>query len=216
MDDLREHIRKLREDFSRGALSESDADPDPAKQFSKWMAQAVEARVPEVQAMTLCTATREGRPSGRVVYLREFGDHEYWFYTNYQSRKGLELDLNPQAAVSFFWPQLERQIRIEGTVRRCGDDRSDAYFNLRPYDSKLGAWASSQSAPLKSRQSLEAEVERFRKEYAPDAIRRPPHWGGYILTADYYEFWQGRPSRLHDRLCYRLHVESWKLVRLAP
>jgi pyridoxamine 5'-phosphate oxidase len=216
MDDLRDHIKKLREDFSRGALNEDDADADPSKQFAVWMAQAVEARVPEVQAMSLCTVSPEGQPSSRIVYLREFGAHDFSFYTNYKSKKAKELEANPRAALTFFWPQLERQIRIEGDVKRSDPAGSDAYFNLRPYDSKLGAWASMQSGALKSREELEANVESMRKRYPPSEIKRPEFWGGLVLTARYYEFWQGRKSRLHDRLSYFKEGKAWRMQRLYP
>lgn len=216
MDDLREHIRRLREEFSRGALTESEAEEDPSKQFAKWMAQAVEARVPEPQAMNLCTVSPEGQPSSRIVYLREFGNHDFCFYTNYRSKKAAELDANPRAAITFFWPELERQVRIEGVVHRAEAARSDAYFDLRPYESKVGAWASSQSSEIRSRSELESRVEEIRSRYASSNIRRPDFWGGLIVTAGYYEFWQGRRSRLHDRIAYSKVNDTWKKSRLSP
>jgi pyridoxamine 5'-phosphate oxidase len=216
VDELREHIHKLREDFSRGSLSEHDVHKDPAEQFRHWMSQAVEARVPEVQAMNLSTVSSAGQPSSRIVYLREFGEHEFCFYTNFNSRKAKDLEQNPRAAITFFWPQLERQIRIEGMVKKAANAQSDAYYNLRPYDSKLGAWASSQSGAIGSREELERKVEEFRKQFPPDKIKRPEHWGGYVVIAEYYEFWQGRKSRLHDRISYSLHRSEWRIGRLAP
>jgi pyridoxamine 5'-phosphate oxidase len=216
LDDLSDHIRKLREDFSAGALNESDADPDPASQFRLWMSHAVEARVPEMQAMNLATVSRSGRPSSRIVYLREFGENEFCFYTNYDSKKSKELESNPCAALTFFWPQLERQVRIEGVIRKAPASQSDAYFNLRPYDSKLGALASPQSSVIASRGELEKKVEEMRSRFSPDKIKRPDHWGGFVLTSDYYEFWQGRKSRLHDRLAYVREGSAWKISRIAP
>ena len=215
-DNLKEHIRRLREDFSRGRLDEAATDPDPAKQFRKWMEEAVEARIIELQAMNLSTVSADGRPSSRIVYLREFGDHQYTFYTNYNSRKARELEANNNAALTFYWPHLERQVRIEGTVNRSAAQMSDAYFVNRPYESKLGAWASNQSGPLKSRADLEKKISEVRTAMPADKIARPPHWGGLTLTANYYEFWQGRESRLHDRLCYSRNADSWQISRIAP
>lgn len=216
MDQLGDHILKLREDFTKGTLSESDVDKDPFKQFTLWLNQAVQARIPEVQAMTLSTADKTGKPSARVVYLREFSANTFCFYTNYESRKSQELLENPYAGLSFFWPELERQIRIEGTVSKAPTAQSDMYFNSRPYDSKIGAWASHQSSPLASRKELEDKIQELKQEHSPETIRRPAHWGGFILTANYYEFWQGRKSRLHDRIEYRLHNGQWTSGRLSP
>ncbi len=216
MDDLQQHIHKLREDFSKGALSEDEAEKDPALQFKIWMQQAVESHVPEVQAMNLATVSADGKPSSRIVYLREFGDHSYCFYTNYQSKKARELEQQPFAALTFFWPQLERQIRIEGTVEKADAKQSDAYFNLRPFESKVGAWASNQSGKLLSRRELENRVETLKLQFDPANIQRPDFWGGLVLKANYYEFWQGRKSRLHDRLAYSLTNSAWTISRLAP
>lgn len=216
MDDLRNHINKLREDFSHGELNEKDVHHDPSQQFSKWLHQAIETKVPEAQAMQLATVSESGRPSSRIVYLREFHNNQYWFYTNYNSKKVKELDLNSQSCITFFWPQIERQIRIEGTVTRATEKESDDYFNSRPYESKIGAWASAQSNTLLSREELENKVEELKKLNTPEEIKRPPHWGGLILSADYYEFWQGRKSRLHDRICYQLKNNNWELSRIAP
>jgi pyridoxamine 5'-phosphate oxidase len=166
--------------------------------------------------MTLSTVSENNTPSSRIVYLREFRDDQFWFYGNYESRKGKQLKQNSAACLNFFWPQLERQVRIEGIVEVCHDSSSDAYFNNRPYESKLGAWASQQSGALNSREELEAQVERIRKEYEGKEIKRPPFWGGWILKANYYEFWQGRKSRLHDRICYELNNDQWQIKRIAP
>jgi pyridoxamine 5'-phosphate oxidase len=216
MDDLKTYINKLREDFTQGMLSESDVDPDPSQQFKLWLQQAVESRITEVQAMTLATVSEKGRPSSRIVYLREFESNKFWFYTNYASKKARELSTVPFASITFFWKELERQVRIEGRVTKADTSHSDAYFNARPYDSKVGAWASPQSQPLNSRDELEKKVIDLSKKFSPESIKRPDHWGGYVVYADYYEFWQGRKSRLHDRISYTLKESLWELKRLAP
>jgi len=216
MDDLRAHINKLREDFSQGILTEKDADANPAEQFKLWLQQAVESRVTEVQAMDLCTVSPEGKPSSRIVYMREFNNNNYWFYTNYNSRKAQDLQKNPNVCATFFWKELERQVRIEGKVTKATAAESDAYFNARPFDSKIGAWASEQSRALTSRDELEKKVEELKNKYTPENIKRPDFWGGYIITANYYEFWQGRKSRLHDRIIYTQSDAIWKIRRLFP
>lgn len=216
MDELKKHIVKLREDFTKSTLDESVLNPLPHLQFESWLSEAVSAEVPEVQAMTLSTVSPENKPSSRVVYLREFEEGRFWFYGNYESKKGSHLQHNPNACLNFFWPQLERQIRIEGTVSRCEASYSDQYFNARPTESKLGAWASAQSRPLSGRQELEKAVESYRTRFDKEEINRPPYWGGWVLQANYYEFWQGRKSRLHDRLCYQWKNNSWEISRIAP
>lgn len=216
MDELRKKITQLREDFMMMTLDESDVSKRPSIQFETWLGDTMNAQVPEWQAMTLSTLSENHTPSSRIVYLREFGDDQFWFYGNYESRKGKQLRQNPAASLNFFWPQLERQIRIEGHVEVCHDQSSDAYFNARPYESKLGAWASMQSEQLSSRKELEGQVEHFRKEFEGKEIIRPPFWGGWILKANYYEFWQGRKSRLHDRICYELKKNEWQIKRIAP
>lgn len=216
MDDLSSHINRLREDFSHGSLDERDANADPFAQFRFWLQQAVEARIPEVQAMTLGTVSAEGKPSSRIVYLREFDKNRFWFYTNYNSRKAVELEKNPNACLTFFWKEIERQIRIEGTVRKATPEESDSYYNARPYESKIGAWASNQSHQLSSRKELEQKVEELKKNFSPENIKRPDFWGGLVLEADHYEFWQGRLSRLHDRISYTLKNGQWQIARLSP
>jgi pyridoxamine 5'-phosphate oxidase len=216
LDDLKAHIKKLREDFILGALSEKEVDLDPANQFKLWLQQAVEARVTEVQAMDLSTVSEQGKPSSRIVYMREFDLNNYWFYTNYNSKKSKDLETNPNASACFFWKELERQVRIEGQVKKATEAESDAYFNARPYDSKIGAWASNQSGRLLSREALEEKVEFLKKKFTPETIQRPPHWGGLVLNANYYEFWQGRKSRLHDRISYTLTNDRWSISRLSP
>ncbi len=216
MDDLHKHISKLREDFTSGTLSEADVKQDPALQFEVWLQQAVDSKIHEVQAMHLSSVSSENKPSSRIVYLREFEKNTFSFYTNYNSKKSLELLNNPNTAITFFWPELERQIRIEGTVEKASAAQSDAYYNQRPYESKIGAWASEQSHLLSSREELEQKVEQLKKQYTPETIARPDFWGGFVLKAKYYEFWQGRKSRLHDRICYTLKNNTWKISRLAP
>lgn len=216
MDDLKNHITRLREDFTKGTLSEADVTTDPFHQFTKWLQQAVDSKITEVQAMNLSTVSETGKPSSRIVYLREFENNGFSFYTNYNSKKAKELEKRPDASLTFFWPELERQIRIEGRVEKASAEQSDAYYNARPYDSKVGAWSSDQSHELFSRGELELKIEEIKKLYSPETIKRPDFWGGYVLKANYYEFWQGRKSRLHDRICYTLENESWKISRLSP
>jgi len=216
MDKLERYIEQLREDFTIGAFSEQEADKNPFNQFHLWLQQAVDAKVIEVQAMQLTTVSQENKPSSRIVYLREFENNQFWFYTNYHSHKAQHLQHNPNASLAFFWPELGRQIRIEGTIAKATAEQSDAYFNSRPYESKIGAWASKQSHLLKSREELEQKVEELKKQFTPETIKRPEHWGGFVLTANYYEFWQGRKSRLHDRICYELKNNEWNISRIFP
>lgn len=210
-----EFLKHLREDFMKGTLNESDVNPDPMEQFNLWFQQANESHMPESQAMTLATV-EDNKPSARIVYLRKIHNNKFWFYGNYNSRKGRSLEKNPNASVNFFWPELQRQIRIEGTVKKATEDNSDNYFSLRPYESKLGAWASEQSTKLGSRKELEDKLESFRLKFDGKDVPRPPHWGGWILKANYYEFWQGGISRLHDRIYYELQGENWVIGRLSP
>jgi pyridoxamine 5'-phosphate oxidase len=199
------------------ALSEEDADPNPFKQFERWFKQA-EAAVPILpNAMTLATATKEGVPSARVVLLKDFDERGFVFYTNYQSQKGKELDENPIAALSFYWAEPARQVRITGTVTRTSRSESEAYFHTRPIDSQLGAWASNQSEAISSREVLERRMEELLNEHQGKRIPLPPYWGGYRVAPFMFEFWQNRASRLHDRLLYKLGSEGdWVIERLAP
>ena len=208
-------IADLRKSYGRDALDENDADADPLQQFRRWMQQALDGRLPEPNAMTLATVGADGRPSTRVVLVKGFDARGIVWYTNYESRKGRELAAHPFAALQFHWVELERVVRIEGSVVQTGADESDAYFASRPLDSRLGAWASPQSQPISSRAVLVANAAKAAARYLL-APPRPPHWGGYRLSPERWEFWQGRPSRLHDRIVYLRDAESWRRQRLAP
>jgi pyridoxamine 5'-phosphate oxidase len=198
-------------------LDESHAAADPLLQFGTWYAEAEQADIPEPNAMTLATADPNGRPSARIVLLKGFDRRGFVFYTDYRSRKGRELDCNPRAALVFHWMELERQVRICGAVERVDAATSLAYYRTRPLGSRLGAWASRQSAILADRALLEAELARVTAEYPDGEVPLPPHWGGYRVVPDEMEFWQGRVNRLHDRLQYtRIAEERWERVRLSP
>lgn len=209
-------LADLRKSYERAELDETASDADPRKQFESWLQQALNAQVPEASAMTLATVGEGGRPSTRVVLLKGCDARGLVWYTNYDSRKGRELAAHPFAALQFHWVELERVVRIEGRVQKVDDAESDAYFSSRPLDSRIGAWASPQSQVIPSRATLVANAAKFGARYALNPPR-PPHWGGYRLVPDQWEFWQGRKSRLHDRLHYRLdEAGTWVRERLAP
>ncbi len=207
-------IAHLRQSYEKGTLLEQDAKASPYEQFGLWFEQALEQNVPEPTTMTLATADAQGRPSARIVLLKGFDDAGFVFYTNYNSRKGQDLAVQPWASLNFFWQQLERQVRINGLIDKVSAQESDDYFHSRPLGSRLGAWVSAQSQPT-TLAALEANTEAVQQKYG-EQPPRPPHWGGYRLAPEYFEFWQGRPSRLHDRLTYQRSGTSWALERISP
>ena len=210
-----DEIARLRTDYKKGALDDEHADADPIAQFGRWWDEALNSQLPEVNAMTLATADAGGVPSARVLLMKGYDERGFVFFTNYDSRKGRELAANPKAALLFFWPELERQVRIEGLVERIESAESDAYYRSRPLASRIGAWASPQSEPIPSKAWLMGRAAEMglRHGLNPD---RPPQWGGYRLCPEVMEFWQGRPSRLHDRLRYQRVGSGWERSRLAP
>jgi len=209
-------LADLRTDYMRAALDERDVHRDPFVQFRLWFDAAVAAKVPEPNAMTLATVDANGRPAARIVLLKDADATGFTFFTNYGSRKGRELAARPAAALLFFWPELERQIRIEGAITQVDTAIADTYFASRPRLSRIGAWASPQSEMLPDRAALEARFAAADARFPGDAVARPPHWGGYRLTPDAFEFWQGRRSRLHDRIAFRRVGTEWTIGRLAP
>ena len=209
------HLADLRKSYERAELDESASLPDPTAQFELWLQQAISGELPEPNAMTLATVGADGRPSTRVVLIKGCDARGLVWYTNYHSRKGRELAAHPQAALQFHWVELERVVRIEGRVEKVDAAESDAYFASRPLDSRIGAWASPQSEVIPSRSVLVANAAKYGAQYLLNPPR-PPHWGGYRLVPDRWEFWQGRRSRLHDRLQYRLEAHQWIRERLAP
>lgn len=209
-------IAHLRREYARARLDERDVDPDPLVQFHQWFDDARRAELPEPNAMTLATATPAGVPSARMVLLKAADERGFTFFTDYRSRKGQELEANPHAALVFFWGELERQVRITGTVSRVSREETEAYFRTRPRESRLGAWTSHQSTVLAGRETLEARLREVAARHPGDEVPTPPHWGGYLLEPDALEFWQGRESRLHDRVRYQREAGSWRIERLSP
>jgi pyridoxamine 5'-phosphate oxidase len=209
-------LANLREECLRRGLSETDLHVDPFQQFRIWYDLVGGLPVMRPDAMILATATPNGTPSARTVLLKGFDERGFVFFSNYESRKGRELASNPQAALLFFWVELDRQVRIEGTVQAVGPVESDEYFRTRPRDSQLSTWASRQGQVVAGRVDLDRRMDEFRERYAQGEVPRPPYWGGYRVVPHTIEFWQGRPNRLHDRLCYFLEAGAWKVRRLAP
>ena len=208
-------LHNIRADYSKQELSEQECDASPLVQFERWLNEAVRAEVNEPTAMNVATVGEDGRPSSRMVLLKEVNAQGFVFFSNYLSRKGRALSAHPFAALTFFWPELERQVRVEGRVVLLDEAASDEYFKSRPYTSRIGAWASEQSSVIAGKSVLVARAAAVGLKH-PISVPRPPHWGGYAVLPELLEFWQGRPSRLHDRIQYRLENESWLKERLAP
>ena len=210
-------IADLRKDYSSETLLETAIASHPIQQFDKWWQQAIDSQIDEANAMTLATASSDGMPSARIVLLKGFNQEGFVFFTNYKSYKGLQLEENPKACLVFFWKELERQVRIIGLVNKISEQDSDEYFHSRPLGSQVGAWTSPQSHVIPNRSWLDEQYQKISKELQEKNIERPPHWGGYIVKPVIMEFWQGRPSRLHDRIQYTLQENgAWKIERLAP
>ncbi|HEY7330576.1 MAG TPA: pyridoxamine 5'-phosphate oxidase [Gemmataceae bacterium] len=210
-------LPEMRKEYTWSDLYEADVAADPLRQFEKWFQEAIAAKLPEPNAMTLATTTPDGQPSARMVLLKGFDASGFTFFTNYESRKGRELATNPRAALLFFWAEFHRQVRIEGTVERVSEAESDTYFRSRPLGSRLGAWASAQSEVIASRAVLEERVREAMQRFPDGEVPCPPNWGGYRVVPLSIEFWQGRPDRLHDRLRYqRIQPSGWRIERLSP
>lgn len=208
-------LHNIREDYSKQELSEAECSDSPITQFERWLNEAMRAEVNEPTAMNVATVNSDGRPEGRQVLLKEVTRQGFVFFTNYKSRKGRALAAVPFAALTFFWPELERQVRVEGRVEKLDEAASDEYFESRPYTSRIGAWASEQSEVISGKSVLVARASAVGLKH-PLHVPRPPHWGGYLIVPDRVEFWQGRPSRLHDRIQYRLENGVWRKERLSP
>ncbi len=209
-------VHHLRQEYTKSSLDVADVAPDPIDQFRIWFDEVLASDLAEPNAMTLSTATPEGRPSARIILLKAFDSRGFSFFTNYESRKGRELVANPFAALTFFFVTLERQIRIEGRVERVSDEESDSYYFSRPPGSRLGAWASIQSQVVGDRATLDRRLAELEERAKHEVLPRPPHWGGYRVVPDVMEFWQGRPNRMHDRIRYRKDQGAWVIERLEP
>jgi pyridoxamine 5'-phosphate oxidase len=211
-----ENIQNLRQEYRAAELAESDVDKNPFIQFGKWFKEALDALLYEPNVMTLATADLTGKPSARILLLKGFDENGFVFFTNYSSKKGKDLQENPQASMVFFWPELERQVRIDGLITKVPEEVSSAYFHSRPKGSQIGAAASPQSSVIPNRELLENRVQELTAVYADQEIPKPDYWGGYLLEPTHIEFWQGRPSRLHDRITYTSVNGAWEIDRLAP
>jgi pyridoxamine 5'-phosphate oxidase len=209
-------LAELRREYASRALTEADAQDDPIQQFSLWFGEALKSELLDVNAMTLATASADGSPSARIVLLKGFDESGFVFFTNYDSAKARDLDGNPRAALLLFWAELERQVRVTGRVMKTSAEESEKYFQSRPFESQIGAWASAQSRPIADRAALEARYTALAAKYARGPVPHPPFWGGYRVAPEVIEFWQGRKSRLHDRLLYTRQDARWVRSRLAP
>ena len=209
-------IADIRKDYIQSSLLEVDVAQNPIDQFSKWWQEAISAHIDEVNAMTLATASATGMPNARIVLLKQYDENGFVFFTNYTSQKGKNIDENPFASLLFFWKELERQVRIVGSVQKLDATASDTYYHSRPDGSKIGAWVSPQSQVINNRAELESRVELFEQKFKATPIHRPDFWGGYIVIPSSIEFWQGRSSRLHDRILYTKKEVNWDIQRLAP
>jgi pyridoxamine 5'-phosphate oxidase len=212
----KENYPHLPKEYPSRKFDEKDIDPDPIKQFEKWFNEALKAELKEPNAMALATSTKTGKPSVRIVLLKIYNENGFIFFTNYESRKGNELAQNPIAALVFWWGKMGRQIRIEGSVEMISREESEEYFQSRPFESQISAWASAQSRIVENRDSLEKKYHEIKEQYEGKTVPCPPHWGGYCLTPNLFEFWQGWANRLHDRILYTREKIGWKIERLAP
>jgi pyridoxamine 5'-phosphate oxidase len=209
-------IADLRREYARARLDEASVSPEPVAEFARWFEEALKAEVLEPNAMTLATASDDGAPSARIVLLKGFDERGFVFFTDYRSQKGTELDRNPRAALVFYWPELERQVRITGRTATIPREESEAYFRTRPRSSRISAWVSHQSQVIRSRKVLEDRVPEFQSRFPGQEVPLPPYWGGFRLAPEAIEFWQGRESRLHDRIRYVLNGDRWRVERLSP
>jgi pyridoxamine 5'-phosphate oxidase len=215
-EDLQNYLNEIRRDFSGKPLNENSVEPCPIKQFDVWFEEAVDAQLLDPYAMTISTVSENGQPSIRVVYMRGINEDGFVFYTNYNSHKGNDLYTNSRIALNFFWGSLERQIRVEGIAEKVSDEQSDDYFSKRPRESQIGAWASAQSSVIDGREELEEKISEIQEQFKGVDVPRPGNWGGFLVKPQKIEFWQGRPSRLHDRILYTKEYDAWKISRLSP
>ena len=216
LEDVRNYINTVRRDFASKPLSKSDLNENPMEQFATWMEEAVSAQILDPYAMCLSTVNSAGHPSSRIVYWRDVSEDGFVLYTNYNSRKGIEIAANPYVSLNFHWSELDRQIRIEGPIHKVSQENSDAYWASRPRESRIGAWASAQSSIVSSPNQLQNSVKELEEKYKDVEVPRPAHWGGYVVLPQRLEFWQGRPSRLHDRFVYIKSGDDWAMEQLSP
>ena len=217
MEDIINYLNSIRRQYSQETLDESSVPENPVELLMTWIEEAANARALDPNAMVLSTVDEQGKPHGRVVLLRDMWKHQYpVFYTNYQSQKAKDIAHHPFVSLTFYWPELERQIRIEGEAKKLHDKKNDEYFSKRPRESKIAAWASEQSKEISSREELDERFQSFMKAFEGKEVKRPPHWGGFYIIPALYEFWQGRPNRMHDRIRYLKEENRWKISRLAP